>query len=248
MVVGKALAMDNKLNIDKHTSQRYNAELEALRNRVLTMGGLVERQCQLALEALIKGDTELASSVVRDDYQVNDLEVEICDQCTDILARRQPAASDLRMIVAIIRMVANLERIGDEAAKVARMARKLADTRDRNAYTAEPLHLGEGVLGMLQGALDAFARTDVQAAIDIIARDLEIDREFKSLNRLLISHIMEQPQRVKNILRVNSCARALERIGDHAANLCEEVVYLVRGADVRHLSVEEIKQRYQPPV
>jgi phosphate transport system protein len=150
------------------------------------------------------------------------------------------------MIVAIIRMVANLERIGDEAAKVARMARKLADTRDRNAYTAEPLHLGEGVLAMLQGALDAFARTDVQAAIDVIARDLEIDREFKSLNRLLISHIMEQPQRVKNILRVNSCARALERIGDHAANLCEEVVYLVRGADVRHLSVDEIKQRYQP--
>ena len=98
---------------------------------------------------------------------------------------------------------------------------------------------------MIQGALDAFARTDVQAAIEIIARDLEIDREFKSLNRLLISHIMEQPQRVKNILRVNSCARALERIGDHAANLCEEVVYLVRGADVRHLSVDEIQQRYQ---
>ncbi|MCB1731391.1 MAG: phosphate transport system regulator PhoU, partial [Halieaceae bacterium] len=123
---------------------------------------------------------------------------------------------------------------------------KLADAPDRHAYIAEPLHLGKEVSEMLRGALDAFARLDVQSAIEIIARDPEIDREFKSLNRLLISHIMEQPQRVKNMLRINSCARALERIGDHAVNLCEEVVYLVRGADVRHLSVEEIKQRYQP--
>ncbi|MCB1845922.1 MAG: phosphate signaling complex protein PhoU [Halieaceae bacterium] len=238
--------MENNTKIGEHTSQRYNAELEALRERVLTMGGVVERQCQLALESLVKGNAELASQVAGGDYEVNDLEVKICDQCTDILARRQPAAGDLRMIVAIIRMVANLERIGDEASKIGRKARKLADAPDRHAYIAEPLHLGKEVSEMLRGALDAFARLDVQSAIEIIARDPEIDREFKSLNRLLISHIMEQPQRVKNMLRINSCARALERIGDHAVNLCEEVVYLVRGADVRHLSVEEIKQRYQP--
>lgn len=237
--------MESNIKIGEHTSQRYNAELEALRERVLTMGGVVERQCQLALESLVKGDSELASEVAGGDFEVNDLEVKICDQCTDILARRQPAAGDLRMIVAIIRMVANLERVGDEAAKIGRKARKLADAPDRQAYTAEPLHLGKEVLEMLRGALDAFARLDVQAAIEIIARDPEIDREFKSLNRLLISHIMEQPQRVKNMLRINNCARALERIGDHAVNLCEEVVYLVRGADVRHLSVEEIRQRHQ---
>ncbi|MCP5164449.1 MAG: phosphate signaling complex protein PhoU [Pseudomonadales bacterium] len=237
--------MDNNMKLDEHTSQRYNAELEAVRNRVLTMGGLVEKQCRQALQALLKGDAELASEVDGADYEVNDLEIEISDRCTEILARRQPAAGDLRMIVAVIRMVSNLERIGDEAAKIGRKARKLADARDRQAYAGESVHLGEGVLQMLHGALDAFARLDVQAAVEIISRDLEIDREFKSLNRLLISHMMEQPQRVKNMLRVNSCARALERIGDHAVNLCEEVVYLVRGADVRHLSAEEIKRHHQ---
>lgn len=237
--------MEENIKIDQHISQRYNAELEALRSRVLTMGGLVEKQCEQALEALVKGDSELASTVAASDYQVNDLEVEISAQCTDILARRQPAASDLRMIVAIIRMSANLERIGDEAAKIGRMARKLADKQDRQAYVSEPRHLGEEVVDMLHGALDAFARLDVQAAIDIIARDLEVDSEFKSLTRLLITHMMEEPQRVKSMLRVNSCARALERIGDHSVNICEEVVYLVRGSDVRHLSVEEIRQRHQ---
>lgn len=147
--------MENNTKIGEHTSQRYNAELEALRERVLTMGGVVERQCQLALESLVKGNAELASQVAGGDYEVNDLEVKICDQCTDILARRQPAAGDLRMIVAIIRMVANLERIGDEASKIGRKARKLADAPDRHAYIAEPLHLGKEVSEMLRGALDA---------------------------------------------------------------------------------------------
>lgn len=232
------------MNTDQHTSQRYNAELEALRSSVLTMGGLVEEQCRQALEALVKGDEKLAKSVAKADYKVNQLELEISAQCTDILARRQPAARDLRMVVAIIRMVANLERIGDEAAKVGRMALKLADDFDRQSYHSEPQHLGEGASAMLRGALDAFARLDVQAAIEIIARDPEIDRDFKSLTRVLMTHMMEQPQRVKNMLRVNSCARAFERIGDHAVNLCEEVIYLVEGSDVRHLSIEEIRQRH----
>jgi phosphate transport system protein len=175
---------------------------------------------------------------------VNELELQISAQCTDILARRQPAARDLRMVVAIIRMVSNLERIGDEAAKVGRMAMKLADDRDRQSYYSEPKHLGDGVSAMLQGALDSFARLDVELAISIIARDEEIDREFKTLTRLLMTHMMEQPQRVKNMLRVNSCARALERIGDHAVNLCEEVIYLVEGSDVRHLTLEEVRQRH----
>ena len=232
------------MNTDQHTSQRYNAELEALRSSVLTMGGLVEQQCRQALEALVQGDEKLAKSVAKADYKVNQLELEISAQCTDILARRQPAARDLRMVVAIIRMVANLERIGDEAAKVGRMALKLADDFDRQSYHSEPQHLGEGASAMLRGALDAFARLDVQAAIEIIARDPEIDRDFKSLTRVLMTHMMEQPQRVKNMLRVNSCARAFERIGDHAVNLCEEVIYLVEGSDVRHLSIEEIRQRH----
>ncbi|MDH4042291.1 MAG: phosphate signaling complex protein PhoU [Gammaproteobacteria bacterium] len=236
--------MENYLQTDQHTSQRYNAELEALRSSVLTMGGLVEQQCRQALEALVNGDEELARTVAKSDHLVNELELQISAQCTDILARRQPAARDLRMVVAIIRMVANLERIGDEAAKVGRMAMKLAYDRDRQSYYSEPQHLGEGVGAMLRGALDAFARLDVDAAIDIIARDEQIDREFKTLNRLLMTHMMEQPQRVKSMLRVNSCSRAFERIGDHAVNLCEEVIYLVDGSDVRHLTVEEVRQRH----
>jgi phosphate transport system protein len=238
--------MENIISGGQHTSQSYNAELEALRSSVLAMGGLVEQQCQSAIEALVTGDEELAEEVSKSDYAVNELELEISAQCIDILARRQPAARDLRMVVGIIRMVANLERIGDEAAKVGRIALKLSDNRDKQSYQSEPQHLGEGVTAMLKGSLDAFARLDVDLAIDIIARDKEIDREFKTLTRLLMTHMMEQPQRVKNMLRVNSCARALERVGDHAVNLCEEVIYLVEGSDVRHLSFEEIKRRHQP--
>ncbi|MCB1701576.1 MAG: phosphate signaling complex protein PhoU [Pseudomonadales bacterium] len=236
--------MDKSQHTDQHTSQRFDAELEALRSSVLTMGGLVERQCRQALEALSKGDGELAGIVARSDREVNSLELQISAQCTDILALRQPAARDLRTVIAIIRLVANLERIGDEAAKIGRKALKLADDAGRNSYCSEPQHMGEGVCSMLRGALDAFARLDVDAAIEVIARDKEIDREFKSLNRLLMTHMMEQPQRVKNLLRINSCARALERVGDHAVNLCEEVIYLVEGNDVRHLSLDEVRRRH----
>ncbi len=237
--------MDKTLPSEEHTSQRYNAELEELRSSVLEMGGLVESQCSEALQALVKGDEKLARAVSKSDYKVNELEVQISAQCIDILARRQPAARDLRMVVSIIRMVANLERIGDEATKVARMALKLADDYDEQSYHSEPLHLGRGAAALLHGALDAFARLDVDASIDIIAQDKDIDREFKSLTRVLMSHMMENPQRVKNMLRVNSCARAFERIGDHAANLCEEVIYLVAGSDVRHQSIEEIRDRFR---
>lgn len=230
---------------EHHTSQSFNAELEALRSSVLEMGGLVEKQCQSAVAALTSGDTEIAGKVARSDHPVNTLELQISAQCIDILARRHPAARDLRMVVGIIRMVANLERIGDEAAKIGRAALKLADDADKLACQSEPQHLGQGVTAMLRGSLDAFARLDVDAAIDIIARDQEIDREFKSLTRLLMTHMMEQPRRVKNMLLVNSCARALERIGDHAVNLCEEVIYLVEGSDVRHLSPNEIRRRYR---
>ena len=236
--------MEKNLHIDQHISHRFNDELQDLRSRVLTMGGLVEKQCEQAVEALVHNKADLAETVATSDHEINELEVQISALCTDILARRQPAASDLRLIVAVIRIVANLERIGDEAAKIGRLAHKLADDNDGMPFQAEPLHLGESAVVMLHGALDAFARLDVQAAIALAAHDRDIDREFKSLTRLLISHMMEQPQRARSMLRVNWCARALERIGDHSVNLCEEVVYLVEGSDVRHLRLEEIQQRY----
>ena len=236
--------MEENLHLDQHISHKYNEELEHLRSRVLEMGGLVESQCKKALKSLIKGKAELAEKVATSDYKVNELEVAINAECTDILARRQPAASDLRMLVAIIRMTADLERIGDEAEKIGRLAMKLADGHEKQSYYLEPQHLGDSVLEMLHGALDAFARLDVEAAIDVAGRDPEIDREFESLTRTLITHMMEQPRAVKSMLRVNWCARALERIGDHAVNICEEVVFLVKGSDVRHLSHEEIRSRY----
>lgn len=236
--------MEKNLHIDQHISQRFNEELESLRSLVLTMGGLVEQQCRDALDALVGGDFILAQHVATSDRQVNDMEVEINAMCRDILARRQPAASDLRMVLSVIRLTADLERIGDEAEKIGRLVLKFADDYDRQSYYTEPRHLGEGVIGMLCGSLDAFARLDVGAAIKLAGRDPEIDREFESLTRLLISHMMEEPHKVKNMLRVNWCSRALERIGDHAVNICEEVIYLVKGDDVRHLSLDKIRSMY----
>ena len=234
--------MEENLHLDEHTSQRYNQELEELRSKVLVMGGMVEEHSRKALKALVKGKSRLASEVASSDYKVNELEVEINERCTDILALRQPAASDLRMIVSVIRMASDLERIGDEAEKIARLAETLGG--DGVAFRADPKHLGSSALDILRGALDAFARLDVEAAINTAAEDPEIDREFESLTRLLITHMMEQPAHVKDLLRVNWCARSLERIGDHAVNICEEVIYLVKGSDVRHLSLKEIQDRY----
>ncbi|QFU77849.1 phosphate signaling complex protein PhoU [Halioglobus maricola] len=208
------------------------------------MGGLVEKQCRNALKALTKGDLTLAEKVATSDYKVNDLEVSINAKCTDLLALRQPAASDLRMIVGVIRMAADLERIGDEAEKIGRLAETIASGRDSVQFREDPKHLGKSAIDLLQGALDAFARLDVEAAIVAAAKDPDIDREFDSITRLSITHMMEQPASVKTLLRINWCARAFERIGDHAVNLCEEVVFLVKGSDVRHLSIKEIQDRY----
>ena len=236
--------MEKDLQLDHHISHKFNEELERLKSEVLEMGGLVEAQCKNALLALVNGDAALAESVAGSDYKINELEVAINADCTAILARRQPAASDLRLLLAIIRMTSDLERIGDEAEKIGRLAAKLAEGHEKQSYYLEPQHLGESVIAMLAGALDAFARLDVEAAIKVAGQDAEIDREFESLTRTLITHMMEQPRAVKSMLRVNWCARALERVGDHAVNICEEVVFLVKGRDVRHLSYEEIRDKY----
>ena len=235
--------MEN-LHIDQHISRKYNEELESLRNKVMTMGGMVEQQCKNSLEALIKGDSSLAEVVATSDYKVNGLEVEIDAECTEILARRQPAASDLRMILTVIKTITDLERIGDEAEKVGRFALKLANSHEPQSYYSDLHHLGEHVIEMLHGALDAFARIDVDSAARVAARDPEIDQEFEALTRLLITHMMEDPREVKNVLRLNWCARSLERIGDHSTNICEYVIYLVKGHDVRHISLEQIQEQY----
>jgi phosphate transport system protein len=236
--------MDETLNLDQHISQRFNEELEDVRAQVLRMGGLVEDQCSRALEALTTGNERVAREVAGGDHAVNALEVAINAKCTDILALRHPAASDLRMIVAIIRLASDLERIGDEAEKIGRLAEKLLASGDSTGFRGDPRHLGSSALDILHGALDAFARLDVEAAINTAAKDVAIDDEFESVTRLLITHMMEQPSRVNSLLQVNWCARALERIGDHAVNICEEVIFLVKGSDVRHMSLQEIRDRY----
>ncbi len=231
----------DKSALSQHISQRYNLELEDIVNKVMSMGGLVEKQVRDGLQALLNADSELGEVVSTSDYKVNSLEVEIDEECTEILARRQPAASDLRLVITVIKTITDLERIGDEAEKIGRFAVSLATAKRRPSYYTDLRHLGEHVASMLHDALDAFARMDVDAAIETAAKDLRIDHEFESLSRLLITHMMEDPRQVQSVIQVNWCARSLERIGDHAKNVCEYVIFMVKGKNVRHISLDDMQ-------
>ncbi len=237
--------MDNDLHLTQHISKRFNEELEDARNQVMQMGGLVEQQVRNGLKALLEADTELANKVVDLDEQVNQLEIDIDENCTQILARRQPAASDLRLMISIIKTITDLERIGDEAVKLGRNALKLSDDGKNSRQYVELRHLGEHVITILNQALTAYARMDVEDALKIIQSDRLIDEEFDNISRLLITKMMEDPREIKKALRISWCARALERVGDHAKNICEYIVYLVKGKDVRHTSIEEMRRQIQ---
>ncbi len=232
--------MDSKIDISDHISHRYNDELEDVRNQVMEMGGLVERQLQDGLKALRKSDMKLAEKVASADDEVNAKEIAIDKTCTQILVRRQPAASDLRLVLAIIKTINDLERVGDEAEKLGRYAIHLDKHNAKIGDFTEIKHLGKHVQTMLSKTLDAFIRMDVQSAIATIQSDDEINEEFDSIMRQLTSKMMEDPRAIKETLRVLWAARALERIGDHAKNICEYVVYLVKGEDVRHTNLVEL--------
>ena len=221
-------------DLNEHISRRFNKDIEDLRNNVLVMGGLVESQLSQAIAAIVSGDSELGLQVAKDDYKVNDLEVTIDEECSRILATRAPTAGDLRLIVAIIKTITDLERIGDEAEKIGFLASKLA-AMDRPADSYRELKtLGNHVAHMLRDAMNAFARLDVEDALETVREDERVDDEYEAIARQCITFMMEDPRSIKRVMNVTWVARSLERIGDHAKNICEYVIYMVHGRDVRH--------------
>jgi phosphate transport system protein len=225
---------------DHHTSKQFDHELEDVRTRVLAMGGLVEQQIAKAMEALSTGNMDLIEHVIDEDKRVNAMEVELDEACSHVIARRQPAAGDLRLIIAVVKTITDLERIGDEAEKIARMA-KLIHTAERlHMPRLELKHVAMLAVAMLRKALDAFARLDARAASEVVRQDQAVDSEFRSILRQLITFMMEDPRTISRCLEVLFVAKALERIGDHAKNMAEYVVYMVEGRDVRHMRSDAI--------
>ncbi len=235
--------MDNS-KIGHHISGPFNKELEDVRNKVLTMGGVVERQIELAVLAFSTGDVEMAELVIKQDSQVDTLEVAIDHECMKVLALRQPAAFDLRLLVTVIKVVNELERVGDMAERIAEMVIQLSgiDSGKHDQYF-ELEHMAELVQDMLHSSLDVFARMNIEDVATITGLDANVDREYGSIIRQLITRMMEDPRNITRMLDVLWIARSLERIGDHACNICEHLVYMVKGEDVRHLSQAELEQK-----
>ncbi|HIO93554.1 MAG TPA: phosphate signaling complex protein PhoU [Leucothrix mucor] len=234
------------MELGQHISQRYNEELEEIRSNVLRMGGLVEKQTTNAINALLNRDADLARKVIESDDAINQLEIEIDEECTRVIAKRQPAASDLRLVIAVVKVITDLERIGDEAEKIGRYSKKLAKKKTVNDIHSELSHLGEIVTQVLQDSLNAFARLNANDAMRILGTEKAVNREFDTISRLLITHMMEDPRNIKSVLRVTWCARSLERIAEHSQNIAEYVIYLVKGKDVRHSNLSEIREKYFP--
>lgn len=223
-----------------HISRQFNADLEEIRNHILAMGGMVEKQVSDAVQALVEADSSLASEVIANEKQINGMEITIDEECTRLIALRQPAASDLRLIVAATKANTDLERMGDEANKIAKMAIKLAEEGVVPRGYTEVRHIGNHVCSMLRNALDAFARFDVEQAMSVVKEDKSVDVEYESAMRLLVTFMMEDPRYIKRVLNVLWALRALERIGDHARNIAEQVIYLVKGKDIRHIPLSSL--------
>jgi phosphate transport system protein len=227
----------------EHTLKQFDAELEAVRARVLQMGGLVEEQIVRAMDALAGGNVQAAARVVEDDHRVNALEVAIDEECSTIIARRQPAAGDLRMLMMVVKTITDLERIGDEAAKIARMTQLIYESdRPFVPRTTEIRHMADVALGILRNSLDAFARLDLAVAAKAVRQDDRVDESFRAILRQLITFMMEDPRTISNSIEILFIAKALERVGDHAKNMSEYVVYMVKGKDVRHTGPEAVER------
>lgn len=222
------------MNTTQHISQEYNEELENIKSQVLAMGGLVEEQFQDASTVLLKGKIDLTTKILKLGQQVNKVELTIDEECAQIIARRQPTAVDLRTLLSAIKMATDLERIGDESEKIASFASELSTNAKSMDFYKLLKSLVTVASGMLSGALDSYARLDTQKALEVCELDQDLDIEFEKLNRVLTTYLLEDQKNIENNLKVIWCARSLERIGDHAKNLCEHVVYIVQGKDIRY--------------
>lgn len=228
---------------NEHTSKQYDAELESVRERVMLMGKLAGTQVRLAIDALSRGDMELTDRVIAEDHHVNALEVGIDESCTEIIARRQPTAVDLRMVMMIIKTITDLERIGDEAKKIALAAKNLSKGRKLTLPRFDKIkHVTNLTLEMLDQSLNAFAKLDISAVAHVVRQDEQVDEEFRSVMRYLVTFMMEDPRTITSALEILFVAKSIERIGDHAKNMSEYVVYMVKGRDVRHTTVEMIER------
>ena len=230
-------------NSSSHISQRFDDELSAVKSQLFEMGGIVEKQVKDAIKSLLDADSSIAENVVKDDKAINKMEVSVDEDCALILARRQPAASDLRLVLTIIKATTDLERIGDEARKIAKQAINLCESGPAPKGYVEIRHIGEAVITMLHQALDSLVRQDVNLALDVGKKDKAVDIEYGSAIREMITHMMEDPKSISRVMNITWSLRALERIGDHAKNIAEHVIYLVQGDDIRHIGLKKMSQK-----
>ena len=230
----------SNLHLGQHISRQFNEELEEVRSKVLHMGGIVEAQLANAMRVLVNDETTLAKEVVNADSIVNSLEVEIDEECTRIVALRQPAASDLRLVMTVTKTINDLERMGDEAKRIARMSRKEMDGALEDDVRADLEYMGEMVRDMLRQVLDAFARTDVDTAVMVVKADKKVDKKYKKIIKQLIQRMAEDPAVIPAVMNIIWAVRSLERLGDRCQNIAEHIIYMVLGTDVRHIKLDDV--------
>ena len=230
--------------MNEHFSKQFDTELNAIRTNLSHMGGMVEEQLRSALRAFSDGDRELIEQIIEGDKRVDEMEITIDTACANMIAKRQPTAVDLRMIMAVSKIVTDLERVGDEAKKIAKTTRKIIERGDSGSLeqVLEVRHMGEQTVAMLNEILDAFVRLDVEAAARIVRRDKDVDQHFRAIVRQLITYMMEDPRTITTSLDIVFIAKSIERIGDHSKNIAEDVIYVAKGLDVRHIGLEGLER------
>jgi phosphate transport system protein len=230
----------DKLQLGEHISRQFNAELEEVRSQVLFMGGIVEEQLSNALKVLVSDDKSLVKEVVAADARVNTLEVDIDEECTRIVALRQPAASDLRLVMTVVKTINELERIGDEAKRIAKMSSDELDGILSQEMRTELTYMGTLVRDMLRQVLDGFARTDVETAVEVVKADKAVDKRYKKIIKQLIKQMVDDPETVPTVVKIMWAVRSLERLGDRCQNIAEHIIYMVLGTDIRHIKLDDV--------